>query len=321
MRKNTDKRKYAQIEYHGIAGVTRDCLNAIVRLIHFGDRVVEAKLLTFENDHCFLLSVNVGNYVAIKSGFGSGYRGTGATGLSTALQFLDRHGADIDEYLVPQRIIEDIDNSCMQASDLELIVSSHPVRPSRWFDYVIDIDGSEIHDFYSAKITDNDNVKIFDNNRLRRTYPVEIPFAIIDSRIFDLALAFKEHPDNSIISGYRRLEDIIRERAGLTLESGHKLFSKAFNGENSMLYWKDVGPSVQAGRASLFTGVYMAFRNPRAHREPDTGHHEVIREFLLLNELFLLESQSVIRQEDGALFGQDGDGTPKQIRATKKTRK
>lgn len=289
MRKNTDKRKYAQIEYHGIAGATRDCLNAIVRLIHFGDRVVEAKLLTFENEHCFLLSVNFGDYVAIKSGFASGYRGEGALGLSTALLLLERHGADIDEYLVSERIIEDIDNSCMQVSDLEQVEASRPVRPSQWPNYLLDI--------VIPKTFDIDGVKIFDNDRLRRTYPVQIPFAIIDSRILDLALAFKEHPDNSIISGYRRLEDIVRERAGLTTESGSKLFSSAFNGKNPKLYWKDVEPSEQVGRASLFTGIYMAFRNPRAHREPDTGQHEVLREFLLLNELFLLESQSEIRPD------------------------
>lgn len=34
----------------------------------------------------------------------------------------------------------------------------------------------------------------------------------------------------------------------------------------------------------------MAFRNPRAHRVPDA--REALSEFLLLNQLFLLESEA-----------------------------
>ena len=113
----------------------------------------------------------------------------------------------------------------------------------------------------------------------------------------DLALNFEEHPDNSIISGYRRLEGIVRDRTGLTHAHGAKLFSKAFQEDQSILHWEEIKPSEQIGRASIFIGIYMAFRNPRAHREPATGTTaEAIREFMLLNELFLLESQSVTRE-------------------------
>ena len=62
----------AKIQYHGEEGMTHSCLNAIIRLIQFGDQIEEVKLLTFETRHCFLLSfANQSDYIAIKSGFSS----------------------------------------------------------------------------------------------------------------------------------------------------------------------------------------------------------------------------------------------------------
>ena len=42
-----------------------------------------------------------------------------------------------------------------------------------------------------------------------------VPFAIVDGRLVDLALSFWEEPDHRLVTGYRRLEDIVRERTGL----------------------------------------------------------------------------------------------------------
>ena len=48
--------------------------------------------------------------------------------------------------------------------------------------------------------------------------------------------------------------------------------------------------SEKVGRINLFTGTYMAYRNARAHKEnPKT---ELLAEFLLLNQLYLLESEA-----------------------------
>lgn len=49
------------------------------------------------------------------------------------------------------------------------------------------------------------------------------------------------------------------------------------------------------GRANLFTGTYMAFRNARAHRESTENYAQMFREFLLVNELYLLESEAIER--------------------------
>lgn len=84
--------KLAQIEYHGLAGITGECIKAIVRLIHFGDTIEKAMLISYTGgdagQHCFLLTVNGEDLIAIKSGFSSGYHGEGPRGLSTAIQLL-----------------------------------------------------------------------------------------------------------------------------------------------------------------------------------------------------------------------------------------
>jgi|688.fasta_scaffold159182_3 hypothetical protein len=81
-------------------------------------------------------------------------------------------------------------------------------------------------------------------------------------------MKIKDEPDSSLMSAYRRLEGIIRKPTGLEGDViGAKLFTKAFRGENAPLYWGNVEPAEREGRAAMFEGIYMAFRNRRAHRE------------------------------------------------------
>lgn len=274
--------QFSQIQFHGQAGSTRPCLHAIVRLIHFGDKITKAALLTHDNEHCFLLSINEGDRVAIKSGFSSGYLGEGPSGLATALQILERHGAEIDEYFVPKLIIDAIDESALRRRQLEEIDALRPRRPNRWFDYIYSVQGT-------SSLENN-------HQRLNEQFPPALPYAIIDPRIVDLALSFSENPDGSLITAYRRLEDLVREKTGLASESSTRLFSKAFQGDMPLLHWDGIESSEQKARAGLFDVVYRAYRNPRAHREAPGHLTQAVREFLLLNELFLLESEAV-RQE------------------------
>ena len=277
----------AGIQYIGEAGVTISCKNAIFRFIHFGDVINKAKLLTschqasnYPNSHCFLLTVNDDDFnpIAVKSGFSSGYSGEGPRGLSIVLQGLERHGTEIKEYLVSSEIIEKIDQSSLTTYDLDVIEASQPVSPAQWYDYII-------YDSRSRR-----------TEILRSEFPLSIPFGIIDSRLIDLALNFPEKPDFSILSGYRRLEGIIRDRTGLE-EHGVQLFAKAFQVNNSPLTWKDINSGEQQGRAQLFIGTYMAFRNRRAHREIPTSVRHALQEFLLLNHLYSLEQESIKREE------------------------
>ncbi len=272
----------AGIQYLGIAGVTAQCLEGITRLIHFGDSIHHARLVTSEeNHHGFILTINHDEQIAIKSGFASGYTGTGAHGLSTAIQMLLQHNVEIDEYNVSSEFMERLNRSCLLRSDLEQLEEQRAVKPDRYTDYIIGVD-------FAAKR------HLYDNTLLRSTFPAAIPFHIIDDRIMDLALDFPDNPDFCIISAFRRLEDIIRERTDLKDESGETLFARAFHGPESILCWEG-HKNEQKSKANMFVGIFGTYRNPRAHREQNAKDGEYLREFLLLNELFLIERDATKR--------------------------
>lgn len=272
----------AKIQYHGEAGITRSCLNAIIRLIQFGDQIEEVKLLTFETRHCFLLSFAYqSNYIAIKSGFSSGYSGTGSLGLAIAIQLLHPYFPWIEEYILSSSIFQRIDDSCLLTSDIDEINSLKSVFPYRVHKYT-----------HAFGFNDSDSPEQYE--RLQEEFPRIVPLKFVDFRIADLALKIKDEPDSTLMSAYRRLEGIIRKRTGLESDViGSKLFNKAFRGENAPLYWENIEPAEREGRAYMFEGIYLAFRNPRAHRELKLSLDEEIREFILVNELFLLESQAI----------------------------
>jgi uncharacterized protein (TIGR02391 family) len=121
-----------------------------------------------------------------------------------------------------------------------------------------------------------------------------IPFAIIDRRLTDLALAFWDNPNDSILTGYKRLEDILRARTSIKTH-GTRLFSEAFGKDESKLTWSNIDNAEHAGRAQLFTAAFMAFRNRRAHREIQHNREKELAEFLLLNQLFSLEEEAIER--------------------------
>ena len=99
----------AGIEYLGVAGASADCKDAVMRLLQYGDRITRARILTCSNVHCILLTVNVGDLIAVKSGFTSGYGGKGPHTFSYILQLLHAHGAGIEEYQVDHDVIERLD--------------------------------------------------------------------------------------------------------------------------------------------------------------------------------------------------------------------
>lgn len=81
--------KLARIEYSGLAGISQACQDAVMRLLQYGDRITRARILSCSKNHCFLLTVNVGDLVAVKSGFASGYGGGGPHAFSYVLRLLD----------------------------------------------------------------------------------------------------------------------------------------------------------------------------------------------------------------------------------------
>ena len=165
--------------------------------------------------------------------------------------------------------------SALTVDDLHFIDSADVVRPMRWFDYVYP---------WRSKMPDG-------GQRLS-AFPRLMPWAIIDHRIEDLAHKFFENEDDCIGKGFRRLEDRIRSRTHLQ-EHGTRLMQRAFMQDDRLLTWRVPDKAEQVGRAQLFVGAFMAFRNPRAHREHASANGQGLAEFLLLNQLFLLEAEAV----------------------------
>lgn len=278
VRRSASENRLAGIQYLGLAGVSRSCLHGIMQLIQFGLPIRKAALLTADHDHAFLLTVDDGDQIAIKAGFTSGYRGEGPTALADALELLLFHGAEIEEILVDSFLIERLNLSTLTLADISHIEITKPVRPMRLHEYIWAIHGVENEE----------------RNEWRK-FPVIIPLALVNTQIRDLAITFLQSPDKSLLDGFRRLEDRIRKLTNSS-ESGAKLFSQAFLNADSNLFWpqlKDVGE--QTGRGQLFVSTYMAFRNPRAHRELRHDYAAMAQEFLLLNTLFGLAESAVPR--------------------------
>ncbi len=272
--------KLAGIDYRGTAGISRHCIDAVLEMIHFGREINTVKILTCGSDHschhALLLNVDIDVDVAIKSGFTSGYPGEGPRSFSYILSVLSKYTDEIDEYVVPRKFIQRIDNSALTLKDLDWLFKQTPLRPQRWYDYIY-----ERHTI---------------PNQFTHYFPTEIPIALIDDRLLDIALSLKQNPDNALMNGYRLLEQVIKEKSGLTKETGAKLFSKAFTGENSSLCWENLDGSESTGRANMFSSIFMAFRNRRAHQQLDSNACDELREFMLLNQLFILERSTKVRE-------------------------
>ncbi|MCU4430272.1 TIGR02391 family protein [Acinetobacter pittii] len=268
---------YYHVEYWGNHGITQTCLMSLCNLIQTHSDLTYALLLTNEQTHAFIIKDENESFYVIRSRFTSGYMGEGPRGLATALTLLKRHEIETEEILVSSKILRKTNNSTLNDSEIELLFKQEIIRPIRLHDYIYPF-----------------TKEVSETHKRKRYYPLELPYSILDDRIFDLALLFKHDPDSALLKAYKRLEDIIRDRTDLT-EHSSKLFSQAFQGDNALLTWNvpDIGEI--KGRTNLFTGTYMAFRNARAHRESTENYAQMFREFLLVNELYLLESEAIER--------------------------
>ncbi len=277
------KNKSTGLQFVGLVGITESCIDAVLRYLQYGDIISRVLIITCDQSHALILYMETDEVVVVKSGFSSGYGGEGPHGFAYVLALLHAYEIDIEEYVVNNSIIENIDSSQLTYSELQKIEDSRPVRPARWYDYIY-VFGEK----FDSKM------------RLWQNFPNVIPYSIIDPRLFDLAITFWEAPSDKIMLGYRKLEDIVRSRCGIE-EHGTKLFSKAFRENTSILYWPDINSAEQAGRANLFIGTFGAFRNRRAHKELDEDSRNQLSEFLALNQLFQLESESLLRPKQDKL--------------------
>jgi len=197
------------------------------------------------------------------------------------LQVLVNHGTVIDEIDTAAEVRDRLDAAALTSGDVTFCRSSKPIVPIRWNDHIL------IKHFEQARA-----------GALLAEFPHVLPLVIIEPRIADLAKTFWEDPDARLFAGHRRLEDIVRKRI-CSSAFGKNLFEEAFKGKSSKLCW-DLPGAEQEGRASMFTSLLVAHRNPRAHRELRPAASDLLSKFLVLNHLFRLESQARERRSQEA---------------------
>lgn len=283
MGKKVDMSKLAGIEYHGTPGVTQRCIDALRSILGSGEQLQTAWILTWSDgkvgEHSILLTVSPYLQILIKPGFTSGYSGTGPAGLSTAIELLQLFKVDIEEYDIDEELHRRCVAGCLLSSDLENLTQSRPVRPSRYSEYIE-------HPSYRARA---------DVQHLLQEFPPVLNPGLLDARLIDLSIEFFNNPDSAITTAFRRLEDIVRDRVGEYDKSSGPLFAYAFEGDRPPLHWDDQVGGEQKGKAFIFKSVTMAYRNPRAHREISMSNHEAVREFMLINQLYVLEAAAIQR--------------------------
>ncbi|MCO8168643.1 TIGR02391 family protein [Pseudomonas sp. 21LCFQ02] len=283
MVKKIDMSKLAGIEYHGTPGVTQRCIDALKNILGAGEHVQAAWILSWFDgkigEHSILLTLSPCLRILIKSGFRSGYSGTGPTGFSTAIELLQLFKVDIEEYDIDEELHRRCEAGCLLSSDLKSLTQAMPVRPMRYYEYI------ECPS-YRART---------DVFHLLEEFPPVLNLGLLDERLVDLSIGFFDNPDSAITTAFRRLEDIVRTRIGVYDKSSTQLFTHAFEGSRSVLHWDDQDAGEQAGKCNLFKSVTMAYRNPRAHREVKMSNHDAVRELMLVNQLYLLEAAAVPR--------------------------
>jgi uncharacterized protein (TIGR02391 family) len=264
----------AEVQYVGMAGISSYCQRAVMRYVQFGDPIRQALVLTSDQKHAFLLRLVHEGDVAVKAGFASGYPGEGPKAFAQTLCILQEVCADIEEVEVDSALLDRLDAGALKSRDLETIANMAPVRPRRLHEYVFAILGEEHKRAVSW----------------RQFEPV-MPWGLIDPRLMEFAKRFTSdtEADKAIRDGFRRLEEVLRARTGLK-EHGTKLIQECFSPSQPKLAWDISENSEQVGRMQLFTGAFMAFRNPRAHKELESTRNQLWNEFLLLNHLFALEA-------------------------------
>lgn len=263
------------VEYHGTAGVTQHSLEAVQLLFMSDLRITAVRMLTFEYRHSFLFTVAEHHYIAVKSGFASGYVGEGSTGLSAVLNLFSQWGLPGAEVHVDEDTFRRLDRNSLTEADLDKILSTPATS-----------DGLP----WALSAFGRDSSVTSPAPAWYRSRHV-IPTSIIDSRLHELVAQFWRDPDGTLLKAFRKLEHTVRKRTGLDGQ-GQTLMSAAFQRKDSPLWWPDATPGEGTGRALLFCGAFGAYRNPEAHHERNRNGGRYLSELLVVNELFLLEAQA-----------------------------
>lgn len=260
---------------------TQDCIEAIAMIIQFEAQIESAIVLTYDQTHCFLVKTYRHLYL-IRFGFRSDYISEGYKGFVKALNLLRRHEIEIKEVVITQKLFETINRNALTDSDIELILNNPNIRTNTIYNYI-----------------NNLEVIFKEPLNIDRYYPSELPLNLIDPRILDLALKFRDDADSAIMKAYTRLEDIVRAKIDSKKFSA-SLMDDSFcsdlkKNKLSPFKWESENEDSSTAIGRLFVNTFKAYRNQRAHSEVDKSISQLHREFLLINELYLLESESIRR--------------------------
>lgn len=277
---NIFNRASDSIQYLGTP-YTQDCIEALALVLQIEEQVEMALILTNNHNHCFLIQGYRTTYL-IRYGFRSDHISEGYKGFVKALKLLQRHEVEIKELVISSKEFETIQQNSLSDSNVQSFLNSPYKRTHTIYEHISNLD-------YMLK----EPLKI-DNY-----YPKELPLNLIDERILDLALSFKEDADASIMKAYTRLEDIIRKKLN-SQKFSSSLMEDAFcsdlkKNRLSPFKWETENEESSTAIGRLFTNTFKAYRNPRAHSEVKKSTSQLQREFLLINELYLLENESIQR--------------------------
>lgn len=268
-----------QIQYLGTP-FTQDCLNAIGFILQTQQRIEKALLLSYDQNHAYLVKSDRSTYI-IRSGFTSGYLGEGPKGLASSLQLFLKHNIEVEEVCISEKIMKKVNKTSLSNNDLEHILKTKYTRPIQIHEYIY-----AIYNTLEYQVTND------------RYYPTELPYQLIDSRILDLALKFNDDPNYSILTAYTRLEDIVKVKINDRSLFSNNLLKTAFISDKqrqSIYFWDANNEKISNALGCLFTNIFTVYRNERAHSEVDKPYFKQLREFLLINELYLLEREAIKR--------------------------
>lgn len=277
---NLFNRPSEEIQYLGTP-YTQDCIEAIALVIQIEDQLERALVLTYEHSHCFLIK-GYRNIYLIRFGFRSDYISEGYKGFVKALNLLQRHEVEIKELIITPKEFEIINKNSLSDSNIDCFLNNPRSRTNTIYEYISNL-----------------NFMLKEPLRIDGYYPNELPLNLIDERVLDLALKFRDDADASIMKAYTRLEDIIRKKI-----NSHKfsasLIEDAFcsdlkKNRLSPFKWDSENEESSTAIGRLFVNTFKAYRNQRAHSEVNKSTSQLQREFLLINELYLLESETIKR--------------------------
>jgi hypothetical protein len=269
-------------QYHGSHFTTQSCVNALARLLVSSLRIQRVLLLTHEGRHGLFIEVDEPEPIFVRCGFTSGYSGEGPAGLALALHLLRTFKIPVEEIQVASTLLQRLDESALRPEDLNYIERCRVIRPVRIYDYM--------HDGLLGRDSAGD-VPF-------RELALRIPWSLLDPRLADLALMMRTDADRAVFEAFRRLESTVKARCAMGSDvHGVQVFKKAFRGEGAFLRWPGLSNSEVEGRAQLFEAAFMAYRNPRAHREVIEDSSRAYSEFCVINELYALEAGALGRND------------------------